>query len=226
MFPRLLELGPSPSTPTACCWPPRTCWPAARGAAGARAGLDANRVLDLGIYIIIAALVGAKLLLLIVDFDYFRRQPAETVDAGAVRRRVLRRPDPRGRRGPLVHPQAPAAVLDDRRRVRAGHRARPRGRPLRLPVRRLLLRQADDVPWAITFTDPFAASNVGTPLERARCTRRSCTRPAPSSLILVAAARDRAARPAVRGPDVLALHAALRRLALRHRVLPRRSARG
>jgi phosphatidylglycerol:prolipoprotein diacylglycerol transferase len=40
-------------------------------------GLDANRVLDLGIYIIIAALVGAKLLLLIVDFDQFRRDPAE-----------------------------------------------------------------------------------------------------------------------------------------------------
>ena len=32
-------------------------------------GLDAHRVLDLGIYIIIAALIGAKLLLLVVDFD-------------------------------------------------------------------------------------------------------------------------------------------------------------
>ena len=34
-------------------------------------GLDPNRVLDLGIYIIIAALIGAKLLLLVVDFDQF-----------------------------------------------------------------------------------------------------------------------------------------------------------
>ena len=40
-------------------------------------GLDANRVLDLGIYIIIAALIGAKLLLLVVDFDQFRQSPAE-----------------------------------------------------------------------------------------------------------------------------------------------------
>ena len=40
-------------------------------------GLEANRVLDLGIYIIIAALIGAKLLLLIVDFDQFRQSPAE-----------------------------------------------------------------------------------------------------------------------------------------------------
>ena len=40
-------------------------------------GLDANRVLDLGIYIIIAALIGAKLLLLVVDFDQFRQSPAD-----------------------------------------------------------------------------------------------------------------------------------------------------
>jgi len=40
-----------------------------------RWGLDANRVLDLGIYIIIAALIGAKLMLLFVDFDQFRRSP-------------------------------------------------------------------------------------------------------------------------------------------------------
>ena len=37
-----------------------------------RWGLDPNRVLDLGIYIIIAALVGAKLLLLVTDFGQFR----------------------------------------------------------------------------------------------------------------------------------------------------------
>src|SRR5436189_3206778 len=40
-------------------------------------GLDANRVLDLGIYIIISALVGAKLLLLITDFKSFTADPRE-----------------------------------------------------------------------------------------------------------------------------------------------------
>ena len=40
-------------------------------------GLDPTRVLDLGIYIIIAALVGAKLLLLVVDFDQFSSSPQE-----------------------------------------------------------------------------------------------------------------------------------------------------
>ena len=43
-------------------------------------GLDANRVMDLGIWIIVSALVGAKLLLLIVDFDQFSRNPADLLN--------------------------------------------------------------------------------------------------------------------------------------------------
>src|ERR1700681_974308 len=42
-----------------------------------RRGLDSVRVLDLGIYIIISALVGAKLLLLVTDFRTFRSDPRE-----------------------------------------------------------------------------------------------------------------------------------------------------
>ena len=37
-----------------------------------RHGLDQSRILDLGIYVIVAALVGAKLLLLVTDFRTFR----------------------------------------------------------------------------------------------------------------------------------------------------------
>src|SRR5919204_450486 len=40
-------------------------------------GLDHNRVLDLGIYIIISALIGAKLLLLVTDFRTFETDPRE-----------------------------------------------------------------------------------------------------------------------------------------------------
>ena len=40
-------------------------------------GLDAARVMDLGIYIIVSALVGAKLLLVLVDADHFLREPAD-----------------------------------------------------------------------------------------------------------------------------------------------------
>src|SRR5262245_37946954 len=50
-------------------------------------GIDGARVLDLGIYLIIAALVGAKLMLVVVDFKYFVSQPAELlslVRAGGV----------------------------------------------------------------------------------------------------------------------------------------------
>lgn len=43
-------------------------------------GLDEARVLDLGIYIIIAALVGAKLLLLIVDFKTYTSNPRALLD--------------------------------------------------------------------------------------------------------------------------------------------------
>src|SRR5437016_6206665 len=52
-----------------------------------RMGLDGARVMDLGIYLIIAALVGAKLLLIVADFNYFRNQPRELlslVRAGGV----------------------------------------------------------------------------------------------------------------------------------------------
>src|ERR671912_1649668 len=40
-------------------------------------GLDPNRVMDLGIWIIISALIGAKVLLLIVEFDTFKSDPKE-----------------------------------------------------------------------------------------------------------------------------------------------------
>ena len=42
-------------------------------------GLDQARVLDLGIYIIISALVGAKLLLVVTDFRTFASDPSELV---------------------------------------------------------------------------------------------------------------------------------------------------
>ncbi len=148
--------------------------------APARWGLDANRVLDLGIYIIIAALVGAKLLLLVVDFDQFRQSPGELLSLA--------------RSGGVFYgglilavvvafwyiAQAPDAVLDHVRRVRAGHRARPRHRPARLLRRRLLLRPADRRAvgghlHATRWRPPTSARRSAF-----RCIRRSSTKPAPS----------------------------------------------
>src|SRR5438270_161984 len=45
-----------------------------------QSGLDATRIMDLGIYIIISALVGAKLLLLITDYQTFKANPAELLN--------------------------------------------------------------------------------------------------------------------------------------------------
>jgi phosphatidylglycerol---prolipoprotein diacylglyceryl transferase len=127
-------------------------------------GLDANRVLDLGIYIIIAALVGAKILLFIVDFDQFRRSPAELLTlarSGGVFY------------GGLILAVAVAFWYIWKHRlpfwttcdvfapgIALGHVT---GRLGCLAAGCCYGRQTD-VPWAITFTNPLAASNVGTPL--------------------------------------------------------------
>jgi phosphatidylglycerol:prolipoprotein diacylglycerol transferase len=40
-------------------------------------GLDPTRIMDLGIWIIVSALVGAKLMLLLVEWDHFSHNPSE-----------------------------------------------------------------------------------------------------------------------------------------------------
>ena len=129
-----------------------------------RWGLDANRVLDLGIYIIIAALIGAKLLLLIVDFDQFNNSPADLLTLA--------------RSGGVFYGGLILAVV-----VAFWYIARHRlpfwttcdvfapGIALGHVTGRLGCLAAGccygtptDVPWAITFTNPLAAANVGTPL--------------------------------------------------------------
>ena len=128
-----------------------------------RWGLDANRVLDLGIYIIIAALVGAKLLLLIVDFDQFTSVEELLTLA---------------RSGGVFYGGLILAVI-----VAFWYIAKHRmpfwttcdvfapGIALGHVTGRLGCLAAGccygkptDVPWAIVFTDPLAQANVGTPL--------------------------------------------------------------
>jgi phosphatidylglycerol:prolipoprotein diacylglycerol transferase len=127
-------------------------------------GLDSNRVLDLGIYIIIAALIGAKLLLLVVDFDQFRQSPAELLSLA--------------RSGGVFYGGLILAVL-----VAFWYIARHRmpfwttcdvfapGIALGHVTGRLgcfaagcCYGRATTLPWGITFHNPLAAANVGTPL--------------------------------------------------------------
>src|SRR5687768_14258506 len=129
-----------------------------------RWGLDPSRVLDLGIYIIIAALIGAKLLLLIIDFDQFSRSTADLISLA--------------RSGGVFYGGLILAVL-----VAFWYIAKHRlpfwttcdvfapGIALGHVTGRLgclaagcCYGRATDLPWGITFTNPLAAANVGTPL--------------------------------------------------------------
>jgi len=129
-----------------------------------RWGMDANRVLDLGIYIIIAALIGAKLLLVITDFDTFRGSPADLLTiarsggvfyGGLISAIVVA--------FWYIHRYglpfwttcdafAPAIAL--------GHVT---GR-LGCFAAGCCYGKPTNVPWAVVFTNPAAAANVGTPL--------------------------------------------------------------
>ena len=129
-----------------------------------RMGLDGTKIMDLGIYLIIAALVGAKLMLVIVDFEYFRSRPGELlslVRAGGVFY------------GGLIGALLVAAVLVRRYQLNLWTTAdlMAPGIALGHVIGRLgcLLAgccygRPTDVPWGIVFTDPAAAANVGTPL--------------------------------------------------------------
>ena len=126
-------------------------------------GLDANRVLDLGIYIIIAALIGAKLLLLIVDFDSFNsaEQLLSLARSGGVFY------------GGLILAVVVAFWYISKHRmpfwttcdvfapgIALGHVT---GR-LGCFAAGCCYGTRTDVPWAVVFTNPAAAANVGTPL--------------------------------------------------------------
>ena len=165
MYPRLLELGPITVYTYGVLLAAAYLFglQLARVRAKQR-GLDANRVLDLGIYIIISALVGAKLLLLITDFKSFTADPRELL--------TLARSGGVFYGGLIV---AVSVALWYIRRV---------GLPLwttcdvfapGIALGHVIGRfgclfagccygKPTTRPWGITFTDPFAAANVGTPL--------------------------------------------------------------
>lgn len=128
-------------------------------------GLDGDKVMDLGIWIIAAALVGAKLLLLVVDFDYYSSNPRELLSmfrsggvfygglivAVAVAFWYMRRA-----KLPLwttTDAFAPGIAL--------GHVI---GR-LGCFMAGCCYGRPASAPWAVRFTNPLAAENVGTPLD-------------------------------------------------------------
>lgn len=128
------------------------------------AGLDGNRVLDLGIWVIIAALVGAKALLFIVDFQHFTSSWnafTTLLRSGGVFY------------GGLIGAIVVCIYLLRKHRLPLWPSADlfAPGIAMGYMVGRLGCLMAGccygrptDVAWAITFTDPAANINVGTPL--------------------------------------------------------------
>jgi phosphatidylglycerol:prolipoprotein diacylglycerol transferase len=165
MYPRLFELGPltvyTDGVLLAAAY--LLGLKLAMSRASAR-GLDGAKVLDLGIYIIISALIGAKLLLLVTEFSTFRSDPRELLTLA--------------RSGGVFYGGLIMAVAVALWYIRRA------GLPLwttcdmfapGIALGHVVGRfgclfagccygKPTNMPWGVTFSDSFAAANVGTPL--------------------------------------------------------------
>ncbi len=129
-----------------------------------RAGMDGVRLVDFALWLVIWALIGAKLLLVIVELPRYLADPAAivgTVRAGGV---FL---------GGFIAAVVAAIILLRRYRLPAlasfdvivpslalGHAI---GR-IGCLMAGCCWGERCDLPWAITYTNPIAAENLGTPL--------------------------------------------------------------
>jgi phosphatidylglycerol---prolipoprotein diacylglyceryl transferase len=196
MYPRLLELGPLTVYTYGVLLAAAYLFGLKLAMVRAKSrGLDQTRILDLGIYIIISALVGAKLLLLVTDFRTFADNPRELLSLA--------------RSGGVFYGGLILAVsvaLWYIRRI---------GLPLWTTcdvfapgialghvVGRLgclfagcCYGKPTSVPWAITFTDPFAATNVGTPLNVPLHPTQLYEAGAEALILLVLLATEKRGRP-------------------------------
>jgi phosphatidylglycerol:prolipoprotein diacylglycerol transferase len=128
---------------------------------GKRFGYEANLIMDLGLYILVSSLVGAKLLLLIVDWPHYQHDPWSLVRSGGVfygglvaavltsiwffRKHKL----PAWQTTDIL---APSVALGHAiGRLGCFSAGCCYGRPTTMP-------------WGVTFTDPYAKEIVGVPL--------------------------------------------------------------
>jgi phosphatidylglycerol:prolipoprotein diacylglycerol transferase len=165
MYPRLLELGPFTLYSYGLLLAIAYLGGLQMALVRARArGLDAAKVMDLGIWIIISALVGAKAMLLVVEWDHYSRNPRELLSlaqsggvfyGGLILAVIVALWYLRRHKLPMwttCDVFAPGIAL--------GHVI---GR-LGCFLAGCCYGKPANAPWAVTFTDPFAAANVGTPL--------------------------------------------------------------
>jgi len=131
-----------------------------------RAGMDGTNLVDFALWLVIWALVGAKLLLVIVELPRYLRDPASLLGvfrAGGV---FL---------GGFIAAVIAAAVLLRRYKLRTLPTFDVITPSLALgqAIGRLGCLMAGccwgaacDLPWAVTYTDPVAAERLGTPLHQ------------------------------------------------------------
>lgn len=132
---------------------------------GRARGLDGQRVMDLGIAIIVAALVGAKLMLFVVEFDQFTRNPAALwtlVRSGGVFYGGLLLAVGVAFWYMRRHAMPLWATCDAYAPGIAAGQAVGRVGCL---LAGCCYGHPTDAPWGVTFTSPLAAANVGTPLD-------------------------------------------------------------
>jgi phosphatidylglycerol:prolipoprotein diacylglycerol transferase len=165
MFPRLLELGPITLYSYGLLLALAYLAGLRLALVRARArGLNGDRVMDLGIWIIVSALIGAKLLLLYQDWRLFSTDPRQLLSlaqsggifyGGLILAVVVALWYIRRHKLPMwttTDVFAPGIAL--------GHVI---GR-LGCFLAGCCYGKVTTVPWAVVFTDPFAAANAGTPL--------------------------------------------------------------
>jgi phosphatidylglycerol:prolipoprotein diacylglycerol transferase len=138
-------------------------WVASRQAK--RASLDAGKITDMAVWVLIAGLVGAKLLLVAVDWRYFGRNPGQVLSVfqsggvfygGLIGGILMAWWYARRHRlpaWPTTDVLAPAVVLGQAiGRLGCFAAGCCWGKPTQLP-------------WAVTFTDVYSARAVGTPMD-------------------------------------------------------------
>ena len=140
-------------------------WVASRQAR--RSGLEASKITDMAVWVLIAGLVGAKALLVGVEWSYFSRNPKDVFSifqSGGVFY------------GGLIGGILVAALLVRRYRLPGWATADvlAPGVAIGQAIGRLgcfsagcCWGRATSVPWAVTFTDVYAARQVGTPIDTA-----------------------------------------------------------
>jgi phosphatidylglycerol:prolipoprotein diacylglycerol transferase len=138
------------------------------GKFGRQAGLNQQAVTDLGIYCALAAMVGAKLMMYLIDLPYYIERPGEIFSMSSLRA------------GGVFYGGLIAALI-----VAFWHMRRTKLPPLRTAdvfapaialghgIGRLGCFSAGccwgietHLPWAVTFTDPAATEITGVPLNR------------------------------------------------------------